>query len=135
MKLSFPWENADSDPRMDPWQPAAAPMTAAQRTLLKALCARLKLPFDSGLDKAQALSRITELREVDERSAHTPQPEPDVVPPPPSPPPDDAPPEIIDPTFPGQHEPVGDPRRPSPPMRTLDEWWPARRDSNPRPPA
>lgn len=127
MKLSLPWMDPDIGAGMDPWRPAAAPMTAAQRNLLKSLCARLKLPFDASLDKAQALRRIIELREIDKPAAHTPQPEPGVVPPPPTSP-DDVPPEIIEPPLPGQHEPVDDPRWPPPPVRTGD----ARTGSNHR---
>jgi hypothetical protein len=64
IRLSRPWIDSGTDVGMDPWQPAAVPMTAAQRTLLKSLCIELKLPFDAALNKQQALQRITELREL-----------------------------------------------------------------------
>jgi antitoxin component of RelBE/YafQ-DinJ toxin-antitoxin module len=65
LPLSLSSTGAGTTAGMDPWQPAAAPMTAAQRSLLKQLCARMNLPFDPRLSKQQALQRITELRRID----------------------------------------------------------------------
>jgi Protein of unknown function (DUF3072) len=55
--LSERWDDA-----MDPWRPFEASMTACQRSLLKALCAQAKVPFDDRLTKEQALRRIIDLR-------------------------------------------------------------------------